>query len=306
MNFLKKWYTYQKERFPIIIFGLYIFCIAFAVFCFSNKCYGILNSQPKIILNIEYKIDWIKIIPMFCVAFLHFLIVRITDEFKDYEDDCKYRPYRPVPRGLISLKELKILFIICLILQTIITFIFNKSGVLLLVFVWFVTLLLYKDFFIEKIIDKHILLGVLLDELLMPVLVLYLASYIIPVNLLLDAFIFANFGDILFVSYLVSWIVEFARKVRCKSDEEKGVKTYTAVFGINKAIIILIILETLLIIYQIKIVGITYLLIILYVFINVINLLFIKKQTKSLSKLVELFANIYIISIYLSMALLII
>ena len=45
---------------------------------------------------------------MFIVTFLQFLMVRIVDEFKDYEEDCKYRPYRPVPRGLIKLKELKI------------------------------------------------------------------------------------------------------------------------------------------------------------------------------------------------------
>ena len=38
-------------------------------------------------------------ITMFVVAFLQFLMVRIIDEFKDYEEDKKYRPYRPVPRG---------------------------------------------------------------------------------------------------------------------------------------------------------------------------------------------------------------
>lgn len=32
-------------------------------------------------------------------------MVRIVDEFKDYEEDCEYRPYRPVPRGLITLKD---------------------------------------------------------------------------------------------------------------------------------------------------------------------------------------------------------
>ena len=37
---------------------------------------------------------------------LFFLQLRIADEFKDYEDDARYRPYRPVPRGLVSLREL--------------------------------------------------------------------------------------------------------------------------------------------------------------------------------------------------------
>ena len=285
MKFFKKWYTYQKERFPVLMYGLYIFSIVFAVFCFTNY-----------IAKNQYGIDYIKLIPMFIVAFLQFLMVRITDEFKDYEEDCKYRPYRPVPRVLITLKELKVLFIISAVLQVLITFLFNKSGLICLALVWFVSGLLSKDFFIKKIIDKHILLGVLFDEVLMPVLVLYLSSYI---------YIGIEIWPILLISYFVSWTVEIARKIRCKEDEEKGVKTYTAVFGIKKAIMILIILETILMLLQIKILGRIYF-ICLYIFVNIINLLFIKKQTKKLAKATELFANIYIISIYFSMVLLII
>lgn len=285
MKFFKKWYTYQKERFPVLMYGLYIFSIVFAVFCFTNY-----------IVKNQYRIDYIKLIPMFIVAFLQFLMVRITDEFKDYEEDCKYRPYRPVPRGLITLKELKVLFIISAVLQGLITFLFNKSGLICLALVWFVSGLLSKDFFIKKIIDKHILLGVLLDEVLMPVLVLYLSSYVC---------IGTEIWPILLISYFVSWTVEIARKIRCKEDEEKGVKTYTAVFGIKKATIILIILETILMLLQIKVLGRIYF-ICLYILVNVINLLFIKKQTKKLAKATELFANIYIISIYFSMVLLII
>ncbi len=36
MNQIKKWYTYQKERFPVLVYGLYVFCIVFATFCFFN------------------------------------------------------------------------------------------------------------------------------------------------------------------------------------------------------------------------------------------------------------------------------
>ena len=39
-------------------------------------------------------------------ALLFFLQLRIADEFKDFEDDARYRPYRPVPRGLVTLREL--------------------------------------------------------------------------------------------------------------------------------------------------------------------------------------------------------
>src|SRR2546430_12635765 len=42
----------------------------------------------------------------FVTAFLFFLQLRIADEFKDFEEDSRYRPYRPVPRGLVGLREL--------------------------------------------------------------------------------------------------------------------------------------------------------------------------------------------------------
>ena len=304
MSFFKKWYIYQKERFPVAIFAIYIFCTVFAVFCYSNYSGEI--SYEEMLKTVQwikepdpYVVEYIKLIPMFIVAFLQFLMVRISDEFKDYEEDCKYRPYRPVPRELVTLKELKVLFIICAILQLTITFIFNKDALLLLGLVWICFCFLSKDFFIKKVIDKHILIGVFLDEILMPVLVLYLASYI---------YIGVNIWPILLISYIISWIVEVARKIRCKEDEEEGVKTYTAVFGIGKAILILVILETLLMLLQSKVLGTIHLpwIIGLYLINNIINLLFVIKKNKKLAKMTELSANIYIIIVYLSMGLLII
>lgn len=301
MNFLKKWYTYQKERFPVIIYGLYMLCIVFAVFCFSNY-FGKMYHDTLVFCTDPgpYKIEYIKIIPMFVVAFLQFLMVRIVDEFKDYEEDCKYRPYRPVPRGLVTLKELKVLFIICAILQVVITGIFNREGLILLGIVWIFFAIMSKGFFIKKFLDKHILAEVTLDEILMPILVLYLSSFIY-----ID---YSNIWTLLLISYVISWIVEIARKVRCKEDEEEGVKTYTAVFGIGKAVLILAILETMLMLLQIKVLGTAYLALIIgvYALINIINLLFVKSKTKKLAKLTELSANIYIMIVYLSMGLLII
>jgi 4-hydroxybenzoate polyprenyltransferase len=266
-----------------------------------------IGNNPNSIYPKLYTTNYFCIIPMFIVAFLQFLMVRIIDEFKDYEEDCKYRSYRPVPRGLITLKELKILFIICLIIQFGITF-FWKSGALspITQIVWLVFLLAYffimsKGYFIKRFIDKHLLFEVLLDELMMPIMVMYLASFVYDVNIILMI-------PLLIMSYIISWIVEIARKVRCKEDEEKGVKTYTAVFGIKKAMLILFILETILMIVHTVILGKHYLVltIILYLICCIINMLFIKKQNRRFAKLTELSANMYIFIVYFSMILLII
>lgn len=278
MNFFKKWYTYQKERFPIATYGLYIFSIVFGTFCFA--------TESK---------NWIMLIPMFVVALLQFLMVRIVDEFRDFEEDSKFRPYRPVPRGLVSLKELGILGGICAIIQIGLTAILNLKGLIYLSLVWIFFAIMSKSFFIKKLVDKHILLEVTLDEFLMPLLVLYLSTFVTTISVKLIPF--------LILSYLGSWIVEIARKIRCKEDEENGVKTYTAVFGIPKATTIVVVLEALIMLMQYYILGIKYIIPILalYVLINIPNLLFIIKENKKLAKMVGLLANMYLILVYISM-----
>lgn len=303
MNFFKKWYTYQKERFPILVYGSYILAIVIGVFFYTNfitEHNGYCIKTPSLYPQI-YKSNYILMLPMFIVAFLQFLMIRIIDEFKDYEEDCKYRPYRPVPRGLISLKELKVLFIICAILQLIVTAIINPIGILFLIAVWIFFAIMSKGFFIKNFLDKHLLAEVLLDELMMPILILYVSSFIGILE-------FEHIWKLLLMGYVISWIVEIARKVRCKEDEEQGVRTYTALFGIKKAVLLLATLETIVMIILNLILGKTYFMHIIgiWVLVNIINLIFVIKQNKMFAKLTELMANLYIFFAYISLILLII
>ncbi len=303
MSFLKKWYTYQKERFPILMYGTYIFAIVFGVFAFVTfiERTSFYNNPQSYLMGELNPVEWKTIIPMFIVAFLQFLMVRIVDEFKDYEEDCKYRPYRPVPRGLIKLKELKVLFIICVILQVAITMYTNHyGGILFLLILWLFFAIMSKGFFIKEFLSEHILCEVFLDELLMPLLVIYLSSFVCEVNLV-------SIWKLLLLSYIISWIVEIARKVRCKEDEENGVKTYTYVFGIKKAMLILSILETILMIIHTNILGKNYLLLTIgsYTIAILINILFGIRQNRKLAKITGISANIYILLSYLSLGLLI-
>ena len=287
MNFFKKWYTYQKERFPVLTYGFYILCLTFATFFYNTKMLEIKSNVGTFIV-------------MFVVAFLQFLMVRIIDEFKDYEEDKKYRPYRPVPRGLIKLQELRVLFVICVVLQLGLTLILNPISVLFLLILWVVFVLMTKSFFMKKIVDKHILLEVALDEVMLPVLILYLASFIkIDMTIL---------WRLLLLTYVVSWIIEIARKVRCKKDEEKGVKTYTAVFGIPKATILLSVLELILTICRIILPGkplfnwAQIILLVLFVGIIVVNVFFTQKKTRKFAKAVEYLADSLVMLTLLSAA----
>ena len=61
--------------------------------------------------------DGKALIVAFVTTFIFFLQLRIADEFKDFADDLRFRPYRPVPRGLISLRELGVVGVIGALIQ---------------------------------------------------------------------------------------------------------------------------------------------------------------------------------------------
>ncbi len=302
-NIFQRLYVYQKERFPIVTFALYILCIVIGVF-FITDAYAAKESGRFLKNSVEtifYNRDYFKMIPMFIVGFLQFFMVRVIDEHKDFEEDSKFRNYRPVPRGLISLRVLKVLFVISFIAQFLITTLWGGS-LLLLVILWCAVLLLANDFFIKDFIDRHILVGVILDEAIMPVLALLMASFCVEEHLLFYLLGNTGFIYLVYLTYVISWIVELARKIRCKKDEEKGVKTYTQVFGIPKAVLLLGLFEMFAYMLQTTLLNRNYDTDCLFIFLTVmvINVLFVLTENRFFSKLVELAANVYIIVVYLS------
>ena len=302
-NIFQRLYVYQKERFPVVTFALYIACIVIGVF-FITDAYAAKESGKFLKNSVEtifYNRDYFKMIPMFIVGFLQFFMVRVIDEHKDFEEDSKFRNYRPVPRGLISLKVLKVLFVISFIAQFLITTLCGGS-LLLLVILWCAVLLLANDFFIKVFIDRHILVGVILDEAIMPVLALLMASFCVEEHLLFYLLGNTGFIYLVYLTYVISWIVELARKIRCKKDEEKGVKTYTQVFGIPKAVLLLGLFEMFAYMLQTTLLNRNYDTDCLFIFLTVmvINVLFVLTENRFFSKLVELAANVYIIVVYLS------
>ncbi len=92
--------TYQKERFPIVLNGIVIAVFTFSAISYSRICSG--KSGFVDLSQFAYG---------YVLTFSIFLLVRILDEFKDKEDDAKYRKNLPVPRGLIKLRTLRNIFI---------------------------------------------------------------------------------------------------------------------------------------------------------------------------------------------------
>src|SRR5690606_18319053 len=116
--------TYQKERFPLAAHGPLIAAFSACAVSFSS----LLRGAPAP--------EWQMFVTAFGVCLLMFLQLRIADEFKDAEEDARWRPYRAVPRGLVKLSELRVLFIIAAIIQTLLVVALEARLMWVLAIAW--------------------------------------------------------------------------------------------------------------------------------------------------------------------------
>jgi len=100
-----RWWVYQRERFPLVAHGPLILAFSFCAVSFSAHLrQGVWPRAGAAGVA-------------FVSSLLFFLQLRIADEFKDREEDARFRPYRPVPRGLVRLRELGWLFALGALVQ---------------------------------------------------------------------------------------------------------------------------------------------------------------------------------------------
>jgi 4-hydroxybenzoate polyprenyltransferase len=212
-----RWWVYQRERFPILGHGLLIAAFSFSAVCFSALLRGQDDLPPVRTLIVA-----------FGTAFLFFLQLRIADEFKDFEEDSRYRPYRPVPRGLVSLRELAVLFVLVALVQLGLGLWLRPSLVLLLAVTWTYLALMSKEFFVGEWLKHQYTIYLLSHMAIIPLVDFYATACDWwptgegpPQGL----------GWFVAVSYFNGVVIELGRKIRSPSDEEPGVNTYSAVWG---------------------------------------------------------------------------
>jgi 4-hydroxybenzoate polyprenyltransferase len=221
---LSKWWIYQRERFPLIGHGLPVAAFSFSAVCFSRLLRG--------------GEDWPRreaAVVAFVTAFLFFLQLRIADEFKDFEEDSRYRPYRPVPRGLVTLRELARVWVGTAVVQLILALWLAPSLTLLLAGVWIYLVLMSKEFFVASWLKRRAVIYMLSHMVIVPLIDFYAtACDWWPAQ-----------GDpppglfwFVVVSYFNGLVIEIGRKIRSPADEEEGVTTYSVAWGRRTAVVV--------------------------------------------------------------------
>ncbi len=222
MSFLRRWWTYQRERFPVIAHGLLI--LAFSL---SASGYSSLLRGHFVLPNLQVALTG------FISCFLFFLLLRIADEFKDFEEDSKYRPYRPVPRGLVSLRELGILGVIALVIQLALALWLSPVLVLPLLATWAYLALMSKEFFVPQWLKARPFMYLWTHMLILP----FIDFYATACDWLSVGAVKPSVGLVWFLlmSFFNGIVVEIGRKIRAPEAEETGVETYSALYGPKRA-----------------------------------------------------------------------
>lgn len=219
--FWRRFLIYQKERFPFLAHGPLIAMFTFSAISYSRICRnetGFINWQ-------DFLIGIITILSLF-------FLVRILDEFKDKEEDAMYRKELPVPRGLISFKELRYMGFAALIIQVLCILFFQLPMIWIYAIVLIYLALMTVEFFIPEWLKENPIAYLTSHMFIIPIIDLYSSG----LDWLLEGHK-PHLGLLIFfiVSYLNGLVLEFGRKIKSPNDEKEGVKTYSFLYGPNKA-----------------------------------------------------------------------
>jgi len=223
-SFLLRLYQYQAERFPVLGHGLLIVVFSFSAIAYSRLCRGLSDFVPA-------ERYWVCVFNTFTI----FLLLRISDEHKDQEDDARYRAYLPVPRGLISLAELRWVAYVVIAAQILINaFLYPRMLPLYAIVMLFLGVMA-REFFVRNWLKKHLFWYVVSHMFIIPLVDVFASGF----DWLLDGAV-APVGLLFFflTSYCNGVVLEIGRKIRPPDYEEPGVQSYTYILGTRRAVYI--------------------------------------------------------------------
>ncbi len=218
-------WIYQHERFPLAKHGLAILAFSSCAVALSAALRGTVPSA-------------LALIAAFISSLAFFFQLRVIDEFKDHDQDCRYRSYRPVPRGLVSLGELATVALSTAGLQLSTAFLVDAKLVYLLLAAWLFLFAMSQEFFAGPFLEEHPILYMATHMMVMPVIDCYTTAcdWLPASQLQPNHWLNAGLIVFLLVSYSNGMVIEIGRKIRPARDEEPGVTTYSKIWGIDVAL----------------------------------------------------------------------
>ncbi|MFM7314382.1 MAG: UbiA family prenyltransferase [Cyanobium sp.] len=218
---MQRLWIYQGERFPLCRHGPLI-----TVFCGAAALYG---SQ-----RVGLPMEPAPLLGAIAISGAFFPLMRIADEFKDRDDDRRHRPYRPVPRGLVSLQELARVGMAIALMQLALVAVLAPAAWWLLLLGWLWFALMGVEFLVPHWLRTHLLLYTLSHMVIVPLIALLAAGIaVLPAGIPLP---WPDLLPLLGLCFCNGLAIEFARKIRLPQREEPGVETWSALWGLRPAL----------------------------------------------------------------------
>ncbi|MGH6695867.1 UbiA family prenyltransferase [Sphingopyxis sp.] len=213
-------WQYQAERFPLGKTALLVAVFSAAGVSASAHFAGRpLPGIPAFLLA-------------FAVTLLFFFQLRVFDEVKDHEDDCLYRPERPIPRGLVSLRLIVGLGIASAGVAALACALIAPNVLPLLLLTWGWMLLMGREFFVPRWLKAHPLAYMASHMAIMPLIDLFITG----IEWQPHGMPPPGLGLFLALSFVNGCILEIGRKLWAPENERASVESYSALYGPRRAI----------------------------------------------------------------------
>jgi len=220
---LNRFMAWMNERFPPLF--LVVNCIVFVT---------VITYGRTIDPNQELHWHWVRDI-LGMVAFCMFpFMLRVFDEHKDFEADKHNHPERVLQRGVISLKDLRVVCCFGIAVQ------WGGSVYLdggfgeitqLWVCVMLWAMLMGIEFFCGEWLQEHLFLYAFSHQLISPLGIYWVLCMASP-----GTFPgFVDVGFVLLLSFFAGFAFEISRKLKMPDEERSTVDSYTKEFGTRRA-----------------------------------------------------------------------
>ena len=169
----------------------------------------------------------------FLAVWCFFLMLRVFDEHKDFEADAVAHPQRVLQRGLITLRDLKLVGIVAIGVQLGVSLWFDRgvgpvTAWWAAAFAW--STLMAREFFVREWIRRHLVVYALTHIVVMVMIAMWIATMGSPRAAVASApWAFAA------LSLFAGLAFEIARKMRAPEQEHPMADSYTQALGVHAA-----------------------------------------------------------------------
>lgn len=216
----RRLWVYQAERFPLGKTATLLAVFSAASVSVSAQLAG--RPLP----------GWWTFGVVWLVAIILFFHLRAADEWKDLEDDRRFRPERPVPSGLVSLSLIVGIAVGLGVVAVVLSATLTPALLIPLAFVWLWLALMTVEFFAPDWLKARPFLYLVLHMAIMPLIDLFVtAGEWLPHGSAPPDGLWL----FLCLSFVNGCVLEIGRKVWAPENERPGVETYSGLIGPARA-----------------------------------------------------------------------